>query len=268
MADAVNLYDGAYRNYGADLYEQVRVETYGTDFGQTSWGTREESAEIPHILGLSGDSAVLEVGCGSGAYALHVSADVGCRIMGLDINESGIQNANQLARARGLERRATFKQCDISGELKFENDSFDAVFANDVLCHIPNRAALLKEIHRVLKRGGRMLFSDALVVGGMVSHEEIARRSSIGFYVFSPPGENERLIQSAGFRLIAVSDTTEAATGVARRWHDARERRKGRLIQAEGTKTFEGLQLFLRCVQTLMQERRLLRFLYVGRKEL
>jgi hypothetical protein len=34
-----------------------------------------------------------------------------------------------------------------------------------------------------------MLFSDALVIGGMVSHEEIAMRSSIGFYVYSSPGE-------------------------------------------------------------------------------
>ena len=58
---------------------------------------------------------------------------------------------------------------------------------------------MLGEMFRVLKAGGRMLFSDALVVGGMVSHEEIATRSSIGFYVYSPPGENERLIARAGF---------------------------------------------------------------------
>jgi hypothetical protein len=57
---------------------------------------------------------------------------------------------------------------------------------------------------RILKPGGRMLFSDALVVGGVLSHEEIATRSSIGFYVCSPPGENERLIEQAGFRLIRV----------------------------------------------------------------
>jgi cyclopropane fatty-acyl-phospholipid synthase-like methyltransferase len=268
MADAVNLYDGAYRNYGADLYEQVRVETYGTDLGQTSWVTQEESAEIPRLLGVSSDSAVLEIGCGSGAYALHGAENTGCRIVGVDINKNGIENANQLARARGLERRATFKQCDVSAPLDFKSGSFDAVFANDVLCHIPGRASLLKEIHRVLKPGGRMLFSDALVIGGMVSHEEIARRSSIGFYVFSPPGENEKLMQSAGLRLLTVSDTTEAAAGVARRWHDAREKRKEELTHAEGTKTFEGLQVFLHCVHTVMEERRLLRFLYVGSKEL
>jgi SAM-dependent methyltransferase len=268
MADVVNLYDGAYRNYAVDAYEQVRVETYGADFGQTSWVRKEESAEIPRLLSLSSSSVVLEVGCGSGAYALYISANVGCRIVGLDANASGIQNANQLARERGLDNRATFKECDVSVRLPFESESFNAVFANDVLCHIPNRATVLKEICRVLKPAGRMLFSDALVVGGSLSHEEIATRSSIGFYVFSPPGENERLIQAAGLHLVTASDTTEAAAGVARRWHDARETRKEKLIQAEGTNTFQGLQRFLHSAKTLMEERRLLRFLYVASKEL
>jgi len=54
-----------------------------------------------------------------------------------------------------------------------------------------------------------MLFSDALVVGGMLSHEESATRSPIGFYVYSPPGENERLIARAGFWQIRVTNTTD-----------------------------------------------------------
>jgi len=60
------------------------------------------------------------------------------------------------------------------------------VFSNDVLCHVPGRLGLLREIFRILKASGRLLFSDALIVGGMVSHEEIAMRSAIGRYFFSP----------------------------------------------------------------------------------
>jgi hypothetical protein len=85
-----------------------------------------------------------------------------------------------------------------------------------------------------------MLFSDALVVGGMLSHEEIATRSSIGFYVYSPPGENEPLIERAGFRQIRVTDTTENAARIAKQWHHAREKRKEELVAAEGNINFEG----------------------------
>jgi SAM-dependent methyltransferase len=186
--------------------------------------------------------------------------------LGLDLNVSGVGNANELARERGLAGRARFEQCDASQRLPFEEASFDAAFANDVLCHLAGRGAVLAEMFRVLRPGGRMLFSDALVVGGMISHEEIATRSSIGFYVYSPPGENERLMERAGFGDIRATDTTASAARIAQRWHDAREKRRESLFAAEGEPNFGGLQRFLSCVRILTEERRLLRFVYVGRK--
>ena len=118
----------------------------------------------------------------------------------------------------------------------------------------------------ILKAGGRILFSDALVVGGMLSHEEIATRSSIGFYVYSPPGENERLIERAGFRQISVTDTTDGAARIAKQWYGARDKRKKELIALEGNSNFEGLQRFLSCVHSLTTERRLIRYLYSANK--
>jgi ubiquinone/menaquinone biosynthesis C-methylase UbiE len=263
MSAKVDLYDSAYANYAAEVYRQVRLETYGEDFGQTSWVTTEESREIPQLLELRPDSTVLELGCGSGGYALDLAEKLNCTILGLDINAAGVRNANQLAATRNLSTRARFEHCDISAGLPSAEGSFEAVFSNDVLCHLPQRLGVLREAFRVLKPGGRMLFSDALVIGGMISQEEIATRSSIGYYVFSPPGENERLIEGAGFRSLRVLDTTENAARIAHRWHQAREKSKKELIALEGDGNFEGLQRFLSCVHTLTRERRLLRSLYV-----
>ena len=266
MSQKVDLYDTAYGNYQSQTYQQVRIETYGEDLGQTSWVTTEESREIPRLLDLRLDSSVLELGCGSGGYALHLAEKVGCRLVGLDINAPGVRNANQLALAGGLASQARFEQCDVSENLPFDDSTFDAVFSNDVLCHIPGRPKVLGEMFRILKPGGRMLFSDALVVGGMLSHEEISTRSSIGFYVYSPPGENERLMERAGFRQIRATDTTESAARIAKQWHQARERRRQELVAMEGDVNFEGLQRFLSCVHILTSEKRLLRYLYFASK--
>jgi SAM-dependent methyltransferase len=268
VSEKVDLYDSAYANYASEVYRQVRIETYGADFGQTSWVTAEESSEIPRMLDLAGDSFVLEIGCGLGGYALYLAQKAGCRIVGLDINAPGVHNANQLALAKGLASQVRFEQCDASKTLPFEDNTFNAVFSNDVLCHLPGRPAVLSEIFRVLKPGSRMLFSDALVIGGLVSHEEIATRSSIGFYVYSPPGENERTMSEVGFSEIHATDTTENAAHVAQRWHDAREKRKVDLITTEGEANFDGLQRFLSCVQALCGEGRLRRYLYSATKPL
>jgi SAM-dependent methyltransferase len=198
---------------------------------------------------------------------LHVAKTIGCRVIGLDVNALGIRTANQLALNSEMEGKVRFEVCDVAKPLPFANESFDAVFSNDVLCHVPGRSAVLAEIYRVLKTGvGRMLFSDALIIGGVISHEEIAARSSIGYYLFSPPGENERLLLEAGFNGLKVVDTTEHASLTAARWHRARENYKERLIAVEGEPTWAGLQRFLSCVRVLTEERRLLRLLYQARK--
>lgn len=263
-AEKVDLYNSAYGNYGAEVYRQIRVETYGEDLGQTSWVTTEESSEIPRLLGLTAESHVLEIGSGSGRYALQVASTTGCRLLGVDINEPGIRNANALAAEQNLAQRARFEKCDASQPLRFADATFDAIFSNDVLCHIPGRNKLLRELRRVLKPGGRLLFSDALVIGGVISHQEIAARSSIGYFLFSPPAENERMLREAGFIVVDVMDTTANASVISQRWREARQKRAVELVEIEGQENFEGLQRFLATVQALTTERRLLRLLYIA----
>ena len=266
MPAPVDLYDTSYGNYAAEVYRQIRIATYGEDLGQTSWVSTEESHQIPRILDLTSASSVLEIGCGSGVYALDLAATTGCSILGTDINAAGIHNASSLARDRNLADRAAFEECDLTQPLKFAEASFHAAFANDVLCHIPTRPALLREVFRVLAPRGRLLFSDALILGGAVTHQEIATRSSIGTYIFVPPGHNERLITEAGFRLLKATDTTPNAAAIAQRWLAAREQHRDALIAIEGAANYEGLQQFLACVHTLCNERRLLRHFYVAEK--
>jgi SAM-dependent methyltransferase len=189
---------------------EIRVETYGHDFGQASWVTSEESAEIMRSLEIASTSYVLEIGCGSGRYAIHVAEKTGCRVLGIDINVPGIYNANQLAAERKLSERVRFEMCDASKQLPFPDSTFNSAFSNDVLCHILGRQALLHELFRVLKPRGRILFSDALIIGGIASHEEIAARSAIGYYLFSPPSENERPLRAVD----ATANAPSASPGV------------------------------------------------------
>src|SRR4029077_8618847 len=147
-------------------------------------------------------SSVLEIGCGSGGYAIHLAKRIGCQAVGLDINAEGVRNAKALAEKDKLGAGVKFEQCDVSQRLPVEDNAFDAIYSNDVLCHVPRRSQVLSDLRRVLKPGGRLLFSDALIIGGLLSHEEIATRSSIGMYFLSPPGENERLMKQSGLKQI------------------------------------------------------------------
>jgi len=266
LSGNVDLYNTAYGNPTTEVYREIRNETYGEDFGQTSWMDSREFQEIPHHLALTSASHVLEIGSGAGGCGLHLAGALNCRVVGLDANAEGVRNSNSLAQSRGLSGLASFQQADAGERLPFDNESFDAAYSNDAFCHVPNRAALLAEIHRVLKPGGRLLYSDALVVSGLITNEELATRSSIGYYLFAPLGENEKIIKAAGFELLSAIDTSEGAAAIAKRWRDARSKRKAALISVEGETNFSGLQKFLECVHTLTGEGRLSRFLYLAGK--
>lgn len=266
MPSPVDLYDSSYAGYSADVYREVRQETYGLDLGQTSWMMAEEFHGFFPLLNLNASSRVLEVGCGAGGCAVYLAQTVGAEVTGLDVNENGIRNAEELARSNGLAARVQFTCLNAGDRLPFADGSFDAVFANDAMCHIPHRLETLREWRRVLQPEGRMLFTDAMIVTGILSNQEIATRSSIGSYFFLPPGENERLIEQAGFCSLSTRDLTEAAASVAQRWFEARARRSQALRRIEGEANYTGLQAFLACVHAVSSERRLSRFLYTASK--
>jgi SAM-dependent methyltransferase len=155
---------------------------------------------------------------------------------------------------------------DAGQRLPFADGSFDAVFSNDSVNHVPGRLEMLREWHRVLRSEGRLLFTDPTVVTGPVTKDEIAARSSIGYFLFTPPGCNERLLGEAAFTVRETRDVTDAVASVSSKWRRAREARREALVKLEGEDGFAGLQRFLGAVCTLASERRLSRFMYLASK--
>jgi ubiquinone/menaquinone biosynthesis C-methylase UbiE len=266
MPSKVELYDIAYEDYTSELYHQIRRDTYGNDLGQTSWVAPAESNDIPILLKITEDSNVLELGCGSGGYAIYVAERTGCRITGLDLNAQAIRNANRLARTKDMLPQVRFLRHDLTKKLPYDPNTFDAIFANDVVPHIPNRPILLAEIFRILKPGGRMLYSDALVIAGHISQREIEVRSTLGLYIFSTPGQNETLITAAGFSKPKSTDTTAETAVLAANWFNARKKRRRMLLDQEGEVTYAQGQSLLACARRLAEEKRLLRYVYRAQK--
>ena len=94
---------------------------------------------------MTGDSDVLEVGCGTGVMAERINALPGVTLVAIDYSERFVE----LTAARGVDAR----QADIC-YLPFEDDSFDVVYAGWMLYHVRDLDRALGEIRRVLRPGG------------------------------------------------------------------------------------------------------------------
>lgn len=264
MTRRVDLFDSTYGNFDEDVLAAIRMETFGRDIGQNSWTTVEEYDRFISWLGLAPEHHALEVASGSGGPARYLAEHAGCRVTGLDANASGVAAALAHAAASSAGARLGFRQADATQPLPFADGAFDALLCIDSMNHFPDRLAVLREWRRVLRPGGRAVFTDPVVITGPITNDELALRASIGLFLFVPPEVTEKFIEGAGFRLVRREDVSENAATVAGRWCEARARRRDELIRFEGEERFDGLQRFFGAVHHLTSERRLSRIAYVA----
>ena len=262
----VDLYGAAYGDFTSALYTDIRHEAFGDDIGQTGWLTAEEQDLFIAWLELSPSCRLLDLACGSGRPTLRIAQKTGCRVSGLDLHTKGIASAQASSKELGYEGRADFHAGDAAARLPFEDSGFDAISCIDAINHLPDRPRVLKEWRRVLKPGGRLLFTDPIVLTGQMTSKEIAIRASIGLFVFVPAGLDEELLHQAGFEVERVEDRTQSMAENAAGWFDARCKRESDLRAIEGDETFDGQQRLLETAAILAKERRLSRIALLARK--
>ena len=98
---------------------------------------------------------ILDVACGTGIVARTVASTLknGARVIGLDNNREMLNKASELSEKAGLEIDWQQGHAD---QLPYENDRFDYVFCQQGMQFFPEPQQVLKEMHRVLKPGGRL----------------------------------------------------------------------------------------------------------------
>jgi cyclopropane fatty-acyl-phospholipid synthase-like methyltransferase len=259
-------YNANYGNFQTELYAQIRHEAYGEDIGQNSWLTSDEQDRLLEWLDLSPGKTLLDVACGAGGPALRIAATTGCSVVGIDVHEQAVTTASSLAAQRNLAERAEFRSVDATGPLPFSDASFDAITCIDAINHFSNRSRVVSEWTRLLKPGGRLLFTDPTTVTGALTNAEIATRSSAGFYLFVPHGYDQRVIAQCGLQLLVCEDATANMAKVAEARRSARASRSAALREIEGDQAYDGQQEFLAVAARVAREGRLSRFVYVSQK--
>ena len=154
----------------------------------------------------------------------------------------------------------------VDGKIGCPDESLDALLCIDAIARVPDRAQLLSDWARSVKPGGRILYTDPAIVAGLVTSDEIAMRSSMGSFVFSPQGENEVLIECAGLRLLRADDATDTIALAAAHLRAERAGDERALVAAEGREPYDARQRFLHIVHRLASERRLARIAFLAEK--
>lgn len=144
-----------------------RIEAEGGDTAAPR-NLRKRIDLMAELLPLPG-LRLLDAGCGGGEY-VRALAGCGADARGVECNGEKLRGALPGALAGRIVR----------GDLErtaFETGSFDAALLNEVLEHVPDEDAALRELHRVLRPGGRLLVFSPNRLHPFETHGVFARRS-------------------------------------------------------------------------------------------
>lgn len=154
------VYEGVARSPAFDRIWQglASGDDYPREFGHISFLTLSEISEVARSLHLERGGSLVDLACGMGGPGLWVARETGAGLSGIDISKVALREAAQRAERLGLSERAVFELGSFS-ETGREAASFDAAMTIDALQYAPDKVAASAEIARILRPGGRFVFT-------------------------------------------------------------------------------------------------------------
>ena len=180
---------------------------------------REIAATREHVerLRLKPGMQILDVGCGIGGPSRYIASTCeGVTVTGIDVTPDFVATAQDLTRRCGLDDRVAFVEADALS-MPFGDAVFDAAICLYVGMNIADKAELCREIYRVLKHGGRVVWSEVTLgpMGPARFPLPWASGPTASFLV--PPQVLRQVFTKTGFNIVETVDETSRIIEAAQR---------------------------------------------------
>lgn len=120
---------------------------------------RKATVELAAHAGIRKEFHIVDVGCGLGGTARYLASVFACRVTGIDLTEEYIEVADRLGQMIGLDNLVSFQQGSALN-MPFADGSFDIAWTEHTQMNIEDKKGFYREIARVLKPGGQLVFHD------------------------------------------------------------------------------------------------------------
>jgi SAM-dependent methyltransferase len=188
-------YVGAPSAVAERVWRQVFGAEYPRGVDPYSYVSTSELERIATEIRVGSDATIVDLGCGRGGPGLWVAAATGAGLIGIDIAPNALAAARQRAEAMRLRRPAEFREGSFEGT-GLPPGSVDAIMSVDALLFAADKAAAVSELRRVVRDGGRFVFTS------WDYHRQPVGR---------PPqvSDHRPLLRAAGFDVLAYEETDE-----------------------------------------------------------
>jgi len=201
---------------GKDPDRLTAADLAGVDEFHLGW--RASTVALAQDLQLAQGQQVLDIGSGIGGPARYIAEAHGCQVTGIDLTEEFVTVATALTRRCGLADQVSFRQG--SGlALPLNDGSFDAATLIHVGMNIERKDLLFREVHRVLKPGGRFGVYDVMHLDEAPLPYPMPWAADAATSFVEPPATYRVLLGESGF---VVEQEVNRRDFVLARWQEMR----------------------------------------------
>ncbi len=114
---------------------------------------------LMNMGGIKASDVVLDGGCGIGGSSIYLAKNIGCTVKGITLSEKQVNTATELAKSKGVGDKVSFSQQDYT-QTNFADNTFDFAWCIESMQTATNKDDFFKEMKRIIKPGGKILFAD------------------------------------------------------------------------------------------------------------
>jgi len=185
------------------------------EFDQDHYGGLAAVDTLARLAGVGATTRLLDLCAGLGGPARFLASRRSCQVVALELNASRAAGAARLTRLVGLEARVRVVRGDAT-RLPLGSRRFDACLSQEAFLHIEDKAAVLREAHRVLVPGGRLAFTDWVARPALGDAERRRLREWMAAATLQTLDTYRGLLGGAGFTAVTADDLADEWRAVLR----------------------------------------------------
>lgn len=135
----------------SDAHKIFCEKVYGKNLCQHGIADMHQLETLLHVLDVSENDSVLDLGCGNGLITAYLSEASGASFTGIDLSEEAIKQARKIAK----KDRLNFQRGNMN-DLNFDENTFDAVVSIDTLYFVDDLEEVMNQLLKIVKSGGQM----------------------------------------------------------------------------------------------------------------
>src|SRR4029079_16632234 len=177
-------------------------------YDQDHYGGLAATDELARGAQIGKVSQVADFCAGLGGTVRYLTYKYGADVTGIELTPSRVAGAQHLTKLVGLQEKARVVEGNVMS-VPLDDAAMDAVVSQEAFCHVPDPAKALSEAFRILRKNGKLAFTDWIANEPLSAGDAQLMWDGMAIQPLRSIPDYRRLVEGAGFEINSATDLTD-----------------------------------------------------------